>query len=95
MSIDDFIQTDQYNLDHVRSLLPHFQELMPGIDALYERSRGLMPVAADQTTLIFARCHLLCHKGFLAAAVTIEAGTQMTRRPLHAGRSRLHASRSP
>jgi hypothetical protein len=91
MSIDEFITKDQYNLEQVRTLLPHFRELVPGLDGLYGQSRELMPVVADLTTLTFARCHLVCHKGLLAAAATIgrrhpDDAAAITRRAIEAAR---------
>jgi hypothetical protein len=66
-SVDDYIDADAYNLESVRTRLPHFNALVPPLHSLYQRSSELLP--SDQ--LVFGRATLLCHKAFLSAAVTI------------------------
>jgi len=68
---ENFINNDQFNLDKIRELSPHFRFLMPRIDQIYDHAFRLIPTGTDEQTVTFARCLRLCHKGFLAAAVTI------------------------
>lgn len=68
MSLDSYLDNDQYNLDQIRGGLPHFRELMPRVHAFYEASRALIPLDSER---VHGRCLLLCHKCFLAAAAAI------------------------
>jgi hypothetical protein len=68
MSLDGYLDNDQYNLDQIRTRLPHFRELMPRVHRLYEVSRSLIPRDSQP---VYGRCLLLCHKSFLAAAAAI------------------------
>jgi len=89
MSLEEFIGYDQYNLEQVQSLLVHFGELMPRCFALYEGSKGALPVVKDETALAFARTFLLCQKSFLSAAANIgrrhpDDAAAITRRAIEA-----------
>jgi len=67
-SLDDFLTNDQYNLEQVRTTLPHFRDLMPAVHTLYSRSLVLVPTGIEP---IFGQSLLLVHKAFLCAAATI------------------------
>jgi hypothetical protein len=97
MSVDQLIEMDQYNLDHIRRGLPHFTELVPSMFALYERARGLIP---RQLPPLFGQTLLLCHKAFFCAAVTIgrrhpDDAAPITRRAIEAVRLAVAAKADP
>src|SRR6266849_5745663 len=97
MSVDELIEMDQYNLDHIRRGLPHFTELVPSMFALYERARGLIP---RQLPPLFGQTLLLCHKAFFCAAVTIgrrhpDDAAPITRRAIEAVRLAVAAKADP
>lgn len=95
-TVDDYIEADAFNLESVRTKLPHFNALVPPLHSLYQRSSALLP--SDQ--LVFGRALLLCHKAFLSAAVTIarlhpDDAAATTRRAVEAARVCLAIKADP
>jgi hypothetical protein len=87
LSLDAFLEHDEFNLRKIRSGLPMFRELMPYVHALYDRSLDL--ILGNVDTIFFAENLLMCHKAFLCAAATIgrrhpDDAAPITRRAIEA-----------
>src|ERR1700730_16831709 len=99
-SLEEFISSDQYNLEQISQNLPYFSELVPRLDALYECSLKLLPIANSEVSAALNQFLLLSHKGFLSAAVTIgrrhpDDAAAITRRAIEAARLAMAIKHDP
>jgi hypothetical protein len=79
MSFDEFVATDARNLDGALRVSSVFRQLLPKIEALYEKARGLLP---REGPLHLSRSFVLCHKEMFCAAAAIGRGHPEDAAPL-------------